>query len=252
MAIYNPNFYLVIIGTEILNGRREDKHFVFVRDELLKRGWKLYASFIIEDDPKLIENVFKLIKSDSKSVMFSFGGIGATPDDYTREIASKVFTDSEPEINLDAKKLIIEQFGKDAYPHRINMAKIPKNSKLLPNPVNRVPGFYLDERFFFVPGFPQMSHYMVKYALDKFYPQSSKETRYTICIEASENDLMDIMKKIPKEVEFSSLPSIENGRYKDVISIASKDPKTAKKWFNFFKLEVQKRGFKFYEDKNCI
>ena len=30
------NFYAIIIGTEILNGRREDKHFEFVKNELAK------------------------------------------------------------------------------------------------------------------------------------------------------------------------------------------------------------------------
>jgi len=252
VAIENPNFYLVIIGTEILNGRREDKHFKFVRDELLKRGWELTASFIITDKPSLIEKTFNLIKKDPNSVMFSFGGIGATPDDFTREIAAKVFRDSLMEENQEAKQLIIEQFKENAFPHRINMAKLPIDAGLLPNPVNKVPGFYIDERYFFVPGFPQMSHFMVEFALNKFYPKTSLKHRFTICIEASENDLMDIMKKIPKTIEFSSLPSIENGKYKDVISIASTDEEEAKKWINFFINEVEKKGFKYFKDKNCI
>jgi len=63
---------------------------------------------------------------------------------------------------------------------------------------------------------------------------------------------MDIMKKIPKTIEFSSLPSIENGKYKDVISIASTDEEEAKKWINFFINEVEKKGFKYFKDKNCI
>ena len=251
MAIKNPNFYLVIIGTEILNGRREDKHFKFVRDELLKRGWELTASFIITDKPSLIEETFKLIKKDPNGVMFSFGGIGATPDDFTREIAAKVFRDFKMEENKEAKRLIIEQFGKNAFPHRINMAKLPIDSKLLPNPINNVPGFYLDQRYFFVPGFPQMSHYMIKYALDKYYKQNRKKYRFTICVQASENDLMDIMKKIPNSVEFSSLPSIKDGKYFDVISIASADKKEAKKWIDFFIKEVKNKNFKYVKEDSC-
>ncbi|HFB54144.1 MAG TPA: competence/damage-inducible protein A, partial [Sulfurimonas autotrophica] len=71
-------FYLVIIGTEILNGRREDKHFTFVRDELAKYGHELFASFVIKDDVALIEHTYTLIKEDKEAVMFSFGGIGST------------------------------------------------------------------------------------------------------------------------------------------------------------------------------
>jgi len=252
LRVPKPNFYQVIIGSEILNGRREDKHFSFLRDELLKRGFKLKASFVIEDDKKLMEEVFKLVKSDPFSVLFSFGGIGATPDDFTREIASKVFKDGKLYPNPQAKELIVKQFGKDAYPYRIEMANLPPDSKLLFNPINNVPGFYLDERFFFLPGFPQMAHPMVKEALDTFYPKSSKLYRYTICVKASENDLMEIMRKLPKEqIDFSSLPIIDEKGYKDVISIASQEEKVAKEWIRFFIKEVEKRGFEYQEGEEC-
>jgi len=62
-----PNFYSVIIGTELLNGRRKDKHFEFVSSELLKRGWSLKANFVLKDDPEFLEDVFRLIKSDKNS-----------------------------------------------------------------------------------------------------------------------------------------------------------------------------------------
>ena len=86
------NFYSVIIGTELLNGRRKDAHFAFLNQELLKRGWEHKASFVIEDDKELMLKIFNLIKSDEHSVMFCFGGIGATPDDFTRQIAADAFT----------------------------------------------------------------------------------------------------------------------------------------------------------------
>lgn len=246
-----PNFYAVIIGTEILNGRREDRHFAFLRDALLARGYKLKALFVIEDDPALIERVFRLVKEDPDSVLFSFGGIGATPDDYTRAVAAKVFADGELVMHEEAKRRIIAQFGDAAYPHRINMAMLPKGAKLLDNPVNNVPGFYLEDRFFFTPGFPQMAHPMVQQALDMFFPKKGELYRYTICVEASENDLLDIMQKLPDSIEFSSLPKIEKGRYTDVISIASYDEAEARKWMEFFIQEVQKRGFRYREGERC-
>ena len=78
-----PNFYSVIIGTELLNGRRNDAHFSFINTELIKRGWEQKANFVIEDKPSFIEDVFSLIYKDKNSVLFCFGGIGSTPDDYT-------------------------------------------------------------------------------------------------------------------------------------------------------------------------
>ena len=51
-----PNFYCVIIGSEILNGRRIDKHFLYLRNALMQRGHTLFASFIIKDDHDLIHS----------------------------------------------------------------------------------------------------------------------------------------------------------------------------------------------------
>ena len=242
------NFYQVVIGSEILNGRRKDSHFDFLKEELLKRGQKLKASFFIEDDPKLIEDIFMLVKGDEEAVMFSFGGIGATPDDYTREVAAKVFGDGRLYEHPEAKSAIEERFKEQAYPHRIEMAKLPKESKLLKNPVTNVPGFYLHDRFFFVPGFPSMAHPMVKEALTLLNLPYKKSERHTICVEASENDLMDLMKLIPKELDFSSLPGFKDGRPYDVLSLEGEG---AQEWMDFLKTEIEKRGFRFKEGERC-
>ena len=94
------NFYAVIIGTEILNARRKDAHFEFLQKELAKYGHELFASFIIKDDSELIKQTYRMILEDKSAVMFSFGGIGSTPDDLTREIASEVFTGKQVETCL--------------------------------------------------------------------------------------------------------------------------------------------------------
>jgi len=229
------NFYSVIIGTELLNGRRKDAHFSFLNNELLKRGWDQKASFVIEDDPAFIEDIFKFIKNDKDSVMFCFGGIGATPDDYTRVCAANVFTNGKMEVNEDAKKAILDKFGDDAYPHRINMATLPVNAGLLKNVVTNVPGFYLEDRFFFTPGFPKMSQYMVVEALDKFYKENNnKKVRFSLVANCSENELVDIMKTIPKNIEFSSLPRINGDKRSVEISLASYNKNECENYFKRF------------------
>ncbi len=217
------NFYSVIIGTELLNGRRSDAHFEFINGELQKRGWEHKGSFIIADDVELMEATYKLIRDDKNSVMFSFGGIGATPDDHTREIASKVFRDGKMAIQEEAKALIVERFKERAFPNRINMAFLPIGAKLLKNPINRVPGFYLDERFFFVPGFPEMAQAMVVEALDSFFSKNIKKFRKGLYIEQSEESLIEFMKTLPKELELSSLPimkRIDDSSYTPAVSIS--------------------------------
>lgn len=238
------HFYQVIIGSEILNRRRKDRHFDFLSTELTALGEKLHASFIIEDNRQLIENVFTLIKNDPESIMFSFGGIGSTPDDLTREIAAKVFTGKPLILHKEAKERIINQFGDDAYPHRIHMAELPENADLLDNPVNNVPGFSLEDRFFFVPGFPEMAHPMIKQALSKILVKLKPSYRKTFTALISENDLIEIMQKVPKEIELSSLPAFCGNRRIAVISLCSKDSALVDLWY--------KKFIEFMEEKKIV
>jgi molybdopterin-biosynthesis enzyme MoeA-like protein len=228
------NFYSVIIGTELLNGRRSDAHFSFLNTQLLNRGWEHKASFVVEDDPKLMFDIFNLIKSDPDSVMFCFGGIGATPDDYTRQTAAKAFTNYKMEFHEEAKERILKQFGEEAYPHRINMAYLPINAKLLTNVVNNVAGFYLENRFFFTPGFPSMSQAMVIEALDTLYPKSQEKYKRVLTATCSENDLINTMHKMPKHLDFASLPKIIGEDRKVVISLAGYDKNEVDNNFQLF------------------
>jgi len=232
------NFYALIIGTEILNGRREDAHFAFLRDILNKRGFRFAGSFIIDDKPGLIASTIGHIASLPNSILFSFGGIGSTPDDFTREAASIALSDGKLYFNQTFKEHIIAKRGEDAYPHRINMAKLPKDAKLLPNVVNGMYGFYLQERFFFMPGFPQMSHPMVEYALDNIFAgQEQKEYRYSLVAFTSEAEFIELMQNAPDGVDVSSLPKIYTDGARTTISVASLDKEAAKaefdKYINF-------------------
>lgn len=239
------NFYTVIIGSELLNGRRKDSHFEFVNRELLKRGFEQKASFVIKDEPQFIEEVFNFIKNDKNSVMFSFGGIGATPDDYTREASANVFRNGKMEIHDKAKELIVNQFKDEAYPHRINMANLPVGSNLLKNVINNVAGYSLDNRFFFVPGFPEMAHPMIIEALENYYPKAREKFRKTLTAKCSENDLIHLMKTLPSEVDFSSLPQFKDGKRRVVISIADYDLVKVDKYFNLFIDEIKKLKFDY-------
>lgn len=239
------NFYSVIIGTELLNGRRKDAHFSFLNTELLKRGWEQKASFIIVDDPDFMYEVFKLIKADKNSVMFCFGGIGSTPDDYTRQVAAKAFTNDDLYLHEEAKERIINRFQDQAYPHRINMAYLPKGAKLLHNVKNNIPGFYLEDRFFFTPGFPSMSQSMVLEALDKLYPKNKKKYSKVLSASCSENELIECMKKVPKSLDFASLPKIIDDKRKVVISLAGYDKCLVDEYFNVFIDYLQKNKIEY-------
>jgi len=228
------NFYTVIIGTEILNGRREDKHFTFVKNELAKYGHELFASFIIKDDVALITRTYEMIKEDKDAILFSFGGIGSTPDDLTREIASKVFRDSPLKTHIKFKKDIEKQFGDGAYPHRIHMADLPPNVELLFNPVNNMSGFSLDNRFFFVPGFPSMAHPMIQDVIKKYFSKAKKKYRKTLFANTSEETLISLMQQLPKTIELSSLPMFIDGKPNVELSLSGTDQEEIEKYFQNF------------------
>ncbi|HID70580.1 MAG TPA: competence/damage-inducible protein A [Desulfobacterales bacterium] len=238
----NPNFYSVIIGTELLNGRRSDSHFKTVNDQLVSRGWEHKANFVIKDDPQLLHDIFVLIKTDSRSVMFSFGGIGSTPDDFTREVASAAFTGSGLVRHKEAETIIIDRIGQRAFPHPIKMADLPVGSKLVHNPFNKMPGFQLDDKYFFVPGFPEMAHPMIVNILDEFYPENNVRYSCNFIAECSETMLIDIMNNIPDSLNLSCLPSFENNTFKSEIYLSNENQATLQKWCAFFKDELEKMG----------
>jgi len=244
-CMQEPKFFTLIIGTEILNRRRQDAHFDFVTTTLAKKGAKLTGSFIIEDDPALIVQTIRFIASQSNSVLFSFGGIGSTPDDHTRKCAAIALKNGSLYMHPQAKKIIEEKLGEAAYPHPIRMAELPKGAELLDNPVNKMPAFSLDERYFFMPGFPEMSHPMVEKIVEKVLPESKIYYRYTLTAICKENELIEIMEQMPKEVEFSSLPKLYADGWRVTISVASHDEQKAKEAFQKYIDLLEKKQIRY-------
>ncbi len=247
-----PKFFALIIGTEILNRRRTDKHFDFVSNALACKGYKLSGSFIIEDDPALIVQTLRFIASQPNAILFSFGGIGSTPDDHTRKCAAIALKDGKLYTHAEAKEIIIGQLGERAFPHSVKMAELPKGAKLLKNPVNKMPAFYLDERYYFMPGFPEMSHPMVAKVLEKLIPETKIYHRYTLTALCKENIFIEVMEKMPAEVEASSLPKLYSDGWKVSISVASHDDILAKKAFKMYTdlLDTQNIYYSLHDENN--
>src|SRR5579872_3379729 len=78
---------LIIIGDEILSGRRVDKHFPKVLEMLTARGLTLsWAEYLGDEPARIIATLKRTFASDD--IVFCTGGIGATPDDHTRQCAA--------------------------------------------------------------------------------------------------------------------------------------------------------------------
>jgi len=147
-------FGAFIIGDEIIVGKRQDKHLTFLIGALAKRGLRLSWAQYLGDDPARLTAALKSSFS-TKDVVFSFGGIGATPDDHTRQCAAAAWG-VQLRLHPEAEKEIRGRFGGETTPERLAMGEFPAGALIIPNPVNRIPGFSLAEHHF-VPGFPQMA-----------------------------------------------------------------------------------------------
>lgn len=158
---------LVIIGDEILSGKRQDKHLANANELLKPRGLTVsWVRFLPDNEADLVANFKETFARNQ--VVFSFGGIGATPDDRTRQAAAKALA-LPIERHPEAVKEIEAQFGEEAYPQRIHMAEYPKGAKPIPNSYNRVPGFSIKEHYF-MPGFPMMAAPMMEWVMNEYYP----------------------------------------------------------------------------------
>lgn len=205
-------FGAFIIGDEILVGKREDKHLSFLIAALAKRGLRLAWAQYLGDDPERLTAALKRTFA-TKEVVFSFGGIGATPDDHTRQCAAAALN-LGLRIHPDAEREIRGRFGAETTPQRLAMGEFPEGAVVIPNPVNRIPGFSLRQHHF-VPGFPQMAWPMVEWVLDAKYRDLFNRDRWAeksiFVFEAGESQLIPAMKEVEagfRGIKVFSLPSM--------------------------------------------
>jgi len=156
----------IIIGDEIVRGKREDKHFPKLIAILGARGMKLDWCQYLGDLPELIAATLRRTLA-SGDLVFSFGGIGATPDDHTRQCAADALG-VELELHPEAEAAIRSRTDMEITPQRLKMGEFPRGSRIIPNPYNRIPGFSVGDHHF-VPGFPIMAWPMVEWVLDHRY-----------------------------------------------------------------------------------
>lgn len=211
-----PVFGACIIGDEILSGKRQDGHFARVVSTLAARGLALSWCVYLGDDPaRIAASLQHSMAGDD--IVFCFGGIGATPDDHTRQSAAAA-AGLAIERHAGAVAEIEAQFGERAYPKRVLMADFPAGAELIPNPVNRVPGFSLRHHHF-LPGFPEMAWPMMEWVLEQryaplFHQQPAIESAIVV-LDAGESQLLDLMQEIVQrfpQVKLFSLPRLDARR----------------------------------------
>lgn len=233
-----PEIGLIIIGDEILSGKRADKHMPKVIELLAERGLSLSWADYVGDSPERITQTLQRAFASS-AIVFSCGGIGATPDDHTRQCAGRALG-VDMALHPEAAALIRERMQdvakeqgvpyepeRDDNVHRLNMGVFPVGARIIPNPYNKIAGFSCQGSgggaVHFVPGFPVMAWPMIAWVLDTHYAhlfQQSAWVEQSIIIygamEATLTPLMEAIERDFEGVKVFSLPSVdhpEHGRH---------------------------------------
>ena len=225
------NIGLVIVGDEILSGKRADKHMPKVIELLAARGLALtWARYVGDERARITADLRDAFASGD--LVFSCGGIGATPDDHTRQCAAAAL--GVPlALHPQARDLVIERMkdvaresgtsfdpDREDNRHRLDMAVFPAGAEIIPNPFNKIAGFAIrsgEGGVFFVPGFPVMAWPMIEWVLDTHFrhlhvPPSTQE-RSVIVFGAMEAALTPLMEAIEREfagIKVFSLPSVDH------------------------------------------
>jgi molybdopterin-biosynthesis enzyme MoeA-like protein len=235
------NIGLIIVGDEILSGKREDKHLPKVIELLAARGLALSWARYVGDDRARITAALREAFAGGELV-FCTGGIGATPDDHTRQAAAAALG-RELVLHPQAKELILERMrdvareqGVPFEPdrpdnvHRLNMGVFPEGATLIPNPYNKIAGFSVNH-VHLVPGFPVMAWPMIAWVLDERYAhlhgKGRTEERSVIVFGSMEATLTPLMEEI--ETRFPafkvfSLPSVDHPKWGRHIELGVKGP----------------------------
>ncbi|WP_311221515.1 MULTISPECIES: molybdopterin-binding protein [unclassified Acidovorax] len=241
-----PSFGLIIVGDEILSGKRADKHLPKVIELLAARGLTLAYADYVGDDPVRITATLQRAFA-SADVVFSCGGIGATPDDHTRQCAARALAVSLL-LHPQAEALIRERMQDVALEqglvyeperpdniHRLNMGVFPEGADIIPNPYNKIPGFSCDgpggAQVHFVPGFPVMAWPMIEWVLDQHCSQwfnRQPQTEHSVIVYGSmEAALTPLMERIERDhapIRVFSLPSVDHPVHGRHIELGVKGP----------------------------
>lgn len=240
-----PSFGLIVVGDEILSGKRQDKHLTKVIELLSERGLSLsHADYVGDDPDRLSETLSRAFQQTG--VVFSCGGIGATPDDHTRQSAAKALG-VELALHPEAERLIRERSrdvaleqglpyepDREDQVHRLNMGRFPVGADIIPNPYNKIPGFTCQGpqgRVHFVPGFPVMAWPMLAWVLDHFYApffhRDARLEKSVIVMGAMEATLTPLMAQLEQQfqgIKVFSLPSVDHPEFGRHIELGLKGP----------------------------
>jgi nicotinamide-nucleotide amidase len=205
---------LLVVGDELLTGQT-DPYPTGMTKEIRARGAYVSRLTVITDDVSVIVSELKASKGRGTELLIVTGGLGPTIDDVTRHALAEflgvdLILDEQAEQRLEDS--LHRMHGRRPKPtaEALLMAKIPRGSRALSNPVGAACGIDATSdgmRVVCLPGFPkEMAAMFELHVLPLIQPEPVVEKEFRVRFR--ETTLEPIFQLLAKEFEvrIASLP----------------------------------------------
>lgn len=235
-------FGLIVVGDEILSGKRADKHMAKVIELLAARGLQLGWAEYVGDEPTRITAAphARLRLGRHRVLDRRHRRHARRPHPPVRRPGLRVPLALHPEAEALIRERMQDTALEQGVPyepdrpdniHRLNMGVFPQGASIIRNPYNKIPGFSV-EHVHFVPGFPVMAWPMIESVLDSRYADlftrnaiAEKSVIVFGAMEATLTPLMQAIEQAHAGIKVFSLPSVDHPQYGRHIELGVKgDP----------------------------
>jgi len=158
---------IVCVGNELLIGKTVNTNAHWLAKRITTLGLKVRRVTVVGDEVGEIATAIRESIEREPRFIITTGGLGPTFDDKTLEGVANALN-RELEQNDRALKMIEERYQRyvaegriekyELTPHRVKMARLPKGTKPVRNPVGTAPGVlaeHANTQLIMLPGVPQ-------------------------------------------------------------------------------------------------
>ena len=215
---------VLVIGDEILSGRTKDKNIGYIAEYMTNIGIDLREVRVVPDVMDEIVDALNALRA-RYTYVFTTGGIGPTHDDITADAVARAFGVELYEDQRIIDAMLTRMKPEDLNESRRRMARVPKGGELVPNPVNKIPGFRIGN-VIVMAGVPMIMQAM----LDSVAPTLEtgvKLTMQSVDADAPEGAYAAALGEIAKAREnlsIGSYPSYVDGKFRNQIILRGRDP----------------------------
>ncbi len=171
MSTRDISLSILSVGSELLDGRIQDRNAQFLAREAQETGFQIAHIMSCDDKLEDIQQCLGFLSQHSRFIVVS-GGLGPTEDDLTRD-ALAAFGGTELGLREDALKRLEEKYQRrKRVMHEANrkQALFPISASLIENPIGTAEGFYLEKEETFLAALPGVPREFQSMLLESVFP----------------------------------------------------------------------------------